>query len=136
MKVAIIHQEGCPAARCDHIIDVSGKVARGAATGGRLHGHATREKRGPIEIVLRGDLDERPPSVAQLRALEALLLELKLRYPDLRVGGHSQVRGAQTECPGRSFPLAELKRWVRDKLPEARDATLAEEIFRQYRPGD
>ena len=81
---------------------------------------------------MAGDFTEAAPSLAQLAALRALLLELKLAYPDTEVGGHRQVRGEQTDCPGRGFGLGELLDWSRDALPKARDEAVHDLFAKSY----
>ena len=87
-----------------------------------------------IEIVLEGAFSETSPGDLQVSALKDLLLAIKQRYPDVRIGGHRQVRGSGTDCPGRRFPLKALLAWCRSGLIEARDAALQDEVERQYFP--
>ncbi len=87
-----------------------------------------------IEIGLEGFFSETPPGDLQIEALKDLLLAIKQRYPDVVVGGHRQVRGARTDCPGRKFPLKALLGWTRSGLIKARDAALQDEVERQYHP--
>ena len=69
-----------------------------------------------------------------MEALKALLLDIKRRYPDVVVGGHRQVRGSRTDCPGRKFPLKALLAWSRSGLIKARDDALRDEVESQYYP--
>lgn len=88
-----------------------------------------------IGIQLEGDFDQEfvPPS--QLQALKDLLLDLKLRYPAVQIGAHRQVRGdKKTTCPGRRFPMRELREWADTHLLDHRDDVLREVIESQYRP--
>ena len=87
-----------------------------------------------IEVGLEGSFSDTPPGDVQIKALKALLLGIKQRYPDVVVGGHRQVRGSRTTCPGRRFPLKALLDWTRSGLIEARDAALQEEVESQYHP--
>ena len=87
-----------------------------------------------IEVGLEGCFSRSPPPNVQIDALKSLLLELKQRYPDVTIGGHRQVRGSRTDCPGRKFPLKALLDWTRAGLLHARDAALREEVERQYHP--
>jgi len=64
-----------------------------------------------IGICLVGNFDEHPPTPAQMRSLERLLRFLMDRCGiglD-QVLTHGGITG-RTNCPGRYFPLAELKR--------------------------
>lgn len=88
-----------------------------------------------IGIELVGDFDHDPVPSAQLQALKDLLLELKLRYPAIQVGAHRQIRGdRKTSCPGRRFPMRELREWAATHLIDQRDDILREVIESQYRP--
>lgn len=88
-----------------------------------------------IGIQLVGDFDQEPVASAQLQALKDLLLELKLRYPAVQIGAHRQVRGdKKTTCPGRLFPMAELREWAETHLIDQRNDVLREVIESQYRP--
>ena len=87
-----------------------------------------------IEIGLEGSFSETPPGDLQIEALKDLLLAIKQRYPDVVFGGHRQVRGARTDCPGSKFPLKALLDWTRSGLIKARDAALQDEVERQYHP--
>ena len=87
-----------------------------------------------IEIGLEGSFSATPPGDRQIGALKDLLLQIKQRYPDVAFGGHRQVRGVRTQCPGRRFPLKSLLAWTRSGLIAARDAALQDEVERQYHP--
>ncbi len=88
-----------------------------------------------ISIQLEGNFNRTSVPSIQLEALKTLLLELKLRYPAIQVGGHRQVRGdKRTTCPGTRFPLRQLHRWCATNLIEERDDHLREVIESQYRP--
>lgn len=88
-----------------------------------------------IGIQLEGDFDQDPVPPSQLQALKDLLLDLKLRYPAVQIGAHRQVRGdRQTTCPGRRFPMRELREWADTHLLDQRDDVLREVIESQYRP--
>ena len=128
MKFAILHHDACGASRHHYRIDDSGarEVLRGETEPGELPQC--------IDIVLSGDADQHAPEPAQLDALRTLLRELKLRYPDIAVGGHRQIRGQRTTCPGRYFPLTELRDWSASELLVERDAALQDIVDRQYRP--
>ncbi|MCY3859952.1 MAG: N-acetylmuramoyl-L-alanine amidase [Gammaproteobacteria bacterium] len=88
-----------------------------------------------IGIQLVGDFDKEPVPPLQLQALKDLLLDLKLRYPAVQIGAHRQVRGdRKTTCPGRRFPMRELREWADTHLLDERDDVLREVIESQYRP--
>ena len=127
IKFVLVHHTACecPTHYC---ISASGQTSAALAESEHTR-HANA-----IEIGLAGCFAESPPADVQIDALKALLLELKLRYPDVVVGGHRQVRGARTDCPGRKFPLRALLRWTRSGLLRARDAALREEVEHQYHP--
>ena len=127
IKFVLVHHAACESPT-HYCISPSGQTSAALAESKRTR-HANS-----IEIGLEGCFAESPPPDVQIDALKALLIELKLRYPDVVVGGHRQVRGARTNCPGRKFPLRALLRWTRSGLLRARDAALREEVERQYHP--
>ena len=56
-------------------------------------------------------------SAAQKAAGLALVAEIKERYPGIIVGGHREY--SATACPGRNFPLEEMKAAkVQDNTPD------------------
>lgn len=65
-----------------------------------------------IGIVLVGNFDQGPPTDRQLDALKRLVAELARRHEikPSDIVGHGDVRA--TECPGRHFPLAEVRAHV------------------------
>lgn len=122
-------------------------IHHGACSGGAFHfriegdGSCTAEldqsERGQhprsIGVAVAGDFDATAPSAAQLDALKRLLVQLKLRYPEMELGTHRQVRGdSPTTCPGRRFPMRALREWFRDGLLRERDAVLRREFEKQY----
>ena len=65
-----------------------------------------------IGICLVGNFELSPPTPAQMAALRTLLGALERRYgiPRDKVLGHHEVReGGGTVCPGRFFPMDELR---------------------------
>jgi len=62
-----------------------------------------------IGIVLVGNLEQAPPTERQLEAVIRLVSELSRRYEiaTTDIIGHGDVKA--TECPGRHFPLAEVR---------------------------
>ncbi|HUQ72724.1 MAG TPA: peptidoglycan recognition family protein [Planctomycetaceae bacterium] len=65
-----------------------------------------------IGIVLVGNFDEGPPTDRQLAAVKRLVSELARRHEitPSNIVGHGDVRA--TECPGRHFPLADVRALV------------------------
>lgn len=63
-----------------------------------------------IGIVLVGNFDQSPPSPRQLAAVKRLVEFLREEYdiPVEKVIGHSDVKA--TACPGKLFPLEEVRR--------------------------
>ena len=128
-KFVLIHHGGCFRNSFHYRIDQNGKTQQLISDNERTqHPNA-------IAIQLTGDFDIEPVSKKQFDALKQLVLELKLRYPTIQVGGHRQVRGDKaTTCPGRKFPLTELRDWVSSNLVQQRDDYLQEVVESQYRP--
>jgi hypothetical protein len=95
-----------------------------------------------VEVLLEGDADVAAPTAAQLACLRELLLELKVRYPHIEVGGHRQLRStkagtrrARTGCPGEHFPLADIRQWATTTLLAQHEALLEDVIADAYGPG-
>lgn len=127
VKFVLVHHAACEA-RAHYRISATGETAVLLPESERST-HANS-----IEVVFEGSFSETQPADAQVEALKNLLLDLKRRYPDVVVGGHRQVRGTRTDCPGRRFPLKALLAWTRSGLIKARDAALQDEVERQYYP--
>jgi N-acetyl-anhydromuramyl-L-alanine amidase AmpD len=126
LKFAILHHGACDAELFHYRIDRAGIITpETPETDPGAH-------RKSIGIVLNGDLDQAPPTPAQVSGLQTLLLQLKKRYPDIEVGGHRQVRGNATSCPGERFGLSGILRWAKSELIAQRDASMREEVDRQY----
>ncbi len=67
-----------------------------------------------IGICLVGNFEEGRPSSKQLSSLKALIgyLRQNAMVDGFEVKGHREIAGERTVCPGRNFPLAELRaRW-------------------------
>lgn len=67
-----------------------------------------------VGICLVGNFDRTIPTTRQMQSLARLVRFLQGRYgiPKSRVYGHNTTPGARvTDCPGRNFPMAEL-RWM------------------------
>jgi N-acetyl-anhydromuramyl-L-alanine amidase AmpD len=62
-----------------------------------------------VGIVLVGNFEEKPPTAAQVAAAKRLIRVLSREFdiPADQVVGHSDVKA--TECPGRLFPLSEIR---------------------------
>lgn len=127
IKFVLVHHTACDS-RLHYRVSETGETAVLLSESERAS-HANS-----IEIGLEGSFSKTPPGTVQIDALKDLLLEIKQRYPDVAFGGHRQVRGARTDCPGRKFPLKALLDWTRSGLIEARDAALQDEVERQYHP--
>ena len=128
MQFIIIHRASCEGGAFHYRIDIEGRiVSERPETESGQHPNC-------IGVALDGPLDDEAPSQAQLDALRSLTVELKIRYPSVRIGGHRQVRGEDTACPGKKFPLRDLLQWTRTGLIEQRDGALSDEVERQYRP--
>ncbi len=127
VKFALLHHGPCAGGRFHYRINAAGSVQPELSEAER--GQHPRS----IGIVLAGNFDADAPGPQQVAALKKLLLELKLRYPDLELGGHRQVRGgAKTTCPGRRFPLRALAEWSRTELLRQRQEVLTRDFERQY----
>lgn len=127
LKFVLIHHGRCAGGGFHYRIDEQG----------RRHAQLDEAERGQhprsIGIVVAGDFDLGAPSAVQLNALKALLLELKLRYPQWQLGAHRQVRGASpTTCPGRRFPMPALREWADTELLQQRDAAHRRAFEEQY----
>ena len=128
MKFVLLHHSACACGAFHYRIDSAGEVERLMPESERgAHGRS-------IGIVLSGDFNVTRPGEAQLEALRSLLVGISVRHPHIVVGGHRQVRGERTDCPGRRFPLAALRQWCAEGLIEARDAAFANAVERQYAP--
>ena len=76
------------------------------------HANSTEYNEHGIGICLVGNFDQDAPTPAQLAALKTLIGKLCRRYniSGPNVVGHNQVRlGGSTACPGKNFPLKELR---------------------------
>jgi len=81
----------------------------GAHTGGTANNWANRDG---IGICLVGNFDQTRPTPRQMESLVKLVKFLQRRYgiSSDRIFGHGQTPGARrTDCPGRNFPMAQLK---------------------------
>jgi len=81
----------------------------GAHCGGTPGNWANKEA---VGICLVGDFNHSTPTRAQMQSLARLISFLQNRYniPKSRIYGHGTTPGGHnTDCPGRRFPMAELK---------------------------
>lgn len=88
-----------------------------------------------IGIALVGDLEQRPPTAAQQRALRELVASLQRRFhiDAAHVMGHGEVLGAHTACPGRR--LGGGRAWATGaaRRAELRRAVLRRAVLRARR---
>ena len=128
MKFVLLHHSACGCGAFHYRIDPTGGIDNPLPESEPgAHGRS-------IGVALTGDFNAKSPTEAQLEALCSLLVRIKLRYPDIVIGGHRQVRGERTDCPGRRFPLTALREWSAEGLIEIRDAAFANAVERQYAP--
>ncbi len=80
--------------------------------GGHLKSNKLNQE--ALGICLVGNLEKNSPSKKQLESLRALTryLQTKFSVPRSRVLGHKEMKGSQTRCPGRNFPLRSFRRRV------------------------
>ena len=133
MKFVLLHHGACAnveraPALLHYVINVDGVVQS------RLPESEQGLHRAAIGISLEGNFDVDVPATEQINALQHVLLDIKLRYPGIQLGAHRQVRGEQCTCPGKRFPIRQLRDWSEQGLLDARDAALEALIERQYRP--
>ena len=127
VKFVLLHHGACSGNRFHYRICADGEVR--AELDEAERGQHARS----IGVVIDGDFDVETPADAQIDALKKLLLTLKLRYPDVQLGAHRQVRGAgPTTCPGRRFPMKALAAWSRDELLRQRQEVLTRDFESQY----
>lgn len=79
------------------------------------HAHSTLYNERGIGICLVGNFEDKPPSEAQMAALTEMVLKLAQQYKidAEHIVGHNQIRQGGTLCPGRFFPMTELRDRVR-----------------------
>ncbi len=81
----------------------------GAHCGGTAGNWANEEA---VGICLVGDFNQTSPTSRQMQSLVRLVRFLQSRYgiPKSRIYGHNTTPGGRsTDCPGKRFPMAELK---------------------------
>ena len=127
VKFVLLHHGACSGDHFHYRIAADGEVRAGLDEAER--GQHPRS----IGVVVDGDFDVDTPAAVQIDALKGLLLTLKLRYPDVALGAHRQVRGEEpTTCPGRRFPMKALAAWSRDELLRQRQDVLTRDFEAQY----
>ena len=100
-----------------YVVRLDGALERGRPED-RIGAHAKDNNHNSIGVCLAGNIDERPPTDAQMATLLALVRDIWSRYGQIAVVGHGDVNS--TVCPGRFFPWA----WLREEL--AKPAPLPE----------
>ena len=129
VKFAILHHGGCPRTDCHYQISFDGVVSV------KRSEHQRGQHPNSIGVRLDSNCDQSGPTAEQIHVLKNLLVELVLRYPNIKLGGHRQIRGDNpTTCPGRKFPLKDLREWFTHELPALRDSAIADDIAAQYGP--
>jgi len=87
-----------------------------------------------IAIGLAGNCAEVADDDPQLVALRELLAGIHRRYPAITLGGHRQIRGSHTDCPGPAFPLARIHAWWGGAMLAAHDVWFEEVLASAYLP--
>ena len=92
----------------DGEIEVASRWQRQQA-GSHVAAHEFNER--GIGICLVGHFGHQHPTEQQMRSLDALVRYLMARYGIAAddVLGHGECPGAETECPGRNFPIREFR---------------------------
>ena len=69
-----------------------------------------------IGICLVGDFTDHGPTAPQLEALVLLIhgLQVQFNIADDHIAGHGQLPGEFSECPGQSFPWADLQKRLKE----------------------
>ncbi len=93
--------------------------------------HAEGRNSNSIGVCSEGNLDDEKLTAEQLKSLRELLCYLKKLYPNATIKGHREV-GA-TGCPGKRYPLAELKEFWNNPTEEREelDMTQYEELKKE-----
>lgn len=74
-----------------------------------------------IGIALAGNFEEEKPGEKQIESLVELVKDILKRYGDLQIMGHRDVMS--TSCPGKFFPLEEVKRRVKEEKTSTNAST-------------
>ena len=70
----------------------------------------------------------------QMIALRELLTGIHQRFPAIVLGGHRQIRGSKTDCPGAAFPLVRIQAWWRGAMIDAHDVWFEDLLASAYLP--
>ena len=87
-----------------------------------------------IAIGLTGDCVNLVDDHPQLVGLRELLADIHRRYSAITLGGHRQIRGSNTDCPGSAFPLARIQAWWRGAMLDAHDVWFEDLLAQAYLP--
>lgn len=85
----------------------NGSIYRGRPEN-MIGAHASGSNYNSIGICFEGNFEKEKMETKQLEAGKELVAYLKNKYKIDTVKGHKEV-GQGTECPGKNFPLAEMK---------------------------
>lgn len=109
-----------------YFVRKDGRIYRGrprSALGAQVQGKNNIS----LGICAEGNYDtERTMPAAQRSAIKALLRELKLIYPSAEIVGHGEI--GQSDCPGKYYPLAEMKNSNKEEIDMEEIARLNAEI--------
>ena len=86
--------------------------------------HAQGSNSNSIGICAEGNFDAETMPQAQEKAIKELLEYLKALYPKAQVKGHREV--CATGCPGKNYPLDEMKRFYNNAENEVNAMTSEE----------
>jgi hypothetical protein len=124
-KFVILHTDSCTSPGHWQILQSGERVAG-------LPENTPGQHRDSIAVMVHGSFTNNNVDDPRLLSLKALLKEIRLRYPAIRLAGHRQVRGSATACPGDHFPLAEITRWWAGPMVTERDQHLDDLIAAAY----
>jgi len=79
-------------------------------------GHTTNWNYCSIGVCFEGNFETEKMPAVQKAAGQALIADIRSRYPAIIVGWHSDF--GQTACPGRHFPFAEIAQAPKPAAPE------------------
>lgn len=97
----------------NYIIEKDGRVVPGRPpTIPGAHCRADGMNFKSLGIAVIGNMENRRPTEAQTRSLKGLITSLTEEHeiPRENILGHKEVKGAATLCPGKHFPLKEVKK--------------------------
>jgi len=90
----------------NYMIEKSGRLRQA-----RQIGEETMAQKGhnfdTISVCLAGDFNVEHPTEAQKATLTAFILDMKDKYPDIKVMGHRDLQENRT-CPGKNFNMGEF----------------------------